>query len=199
MAYILLWTHEKVRMRYLFSFLLLGLSISPLPVMADAALWSSLREGAIFLVRHAHAPGVGDPEHFALGRCVTQRNLNEQGRDQARRSGEAFRAQNVRVERVLSSEWCRTRETAELAFGPHVQAEAAFNSFFETPELSAARTKEALDFLSAWQDGQRWVVVTHQVNITALTGITPRDGEGVVVRFHNGQLKVLGRLWPAPR
>lgn len=185
-------------MRQLFAFFVFCFSIHPFPAHADAALWSALREGAVFLVRHAYAPGVGDPDVFTLGQCATQRNLSAEGRDQARRMGATFQSKGLRFDRVLSSQWCRTRETAELAFGTAVQDEPAFNSFFETPELASARTQEALGVLSAWRAGQAWVVVTHQVNITALTGITPRDGEGVVVRFHEGQLKVLGRLWPAP-
>ena len=158
--------------------------------------WSALRDGAIVLFRHANAPGGGDPPGFRLGDCSTQRNLDDTGRSQARRIGEAFRARGIRVGAVLSSQWCRTRDTATLAFGAAVQEDTRFNSFFQTPEQSDPQSAAARRVLTQWQGPGVLIVSTHQVNITALTGIVPASGEGVVLRAQGGELQVLGRVRP---
>jgi phosphohistidine phosphatase SixA len=151
------------------------------PAAADPAGWIALRAGAIALIRHAYAPGVGDPAAMRLGDCATQRNLDETGRAQARRIGMAFAAEGVAVGAVLSSRWCRTLETAELAFPARVRAHAAFDSFFSDPARREPRTLEAQRVLAEWRGPGALVVVTHQVNVTALTGLVPRSGEIVVV------------------
>jgi phosphohistidine phosphatase SixA len=161
---------------------------------ADDGTWAELRGSEIVLFRHANAPGTGDPTGFVVGDCSTQRNLDEQGRVQARAIGAAFRSRGIRVGRVLSSQWCRTRETAELAFPGQVSLEPAFNSFFGNRESEARQTAEAQRVLRGWAGPGVLVVVTHQVNITALTGIAPRSGEGIVLRREGGELVVLGRL-----
>jgi phosphohistidine phosphatase SixA len=158
--------------------------------------WSALQPGRIVLFRHANAPGVGDPTGFKLNDCRTQRNLDAVGRAQARRIGMAFRRWRVVVGAVLTSQWCRTRETASLAFPGQVQDEPAFNSFFEDRNLEPQQTAAALGVLSAWVGPGVLVVVTHQVNIAALTGVSPASGEGVVVRVVGGKLEVLGRIVP---
>lgn len=167
-------------------------SVSAQPA-ADAG-WSSLQEGAIVLLRHAEAPGVGDPPGFRLGDCSTQRNLSEAGRTQARRIGEQFRERRVQVGAVLSSQWCRTRETAELAFGQRPRDDVDFNSFFGDGTQEAAQTAAATATLSRWRGPGVLVVVTHQVNITALTGIVPASGEAVVVRPKAQGIEVVARL-----
>ncbi|AFZ67221.1 histidine phosphatase family protein [Deinococcus peraridilitoris] len=158
--------------------------------------WRVLTNGAVVLFRHALAPGTADPPGFRLNDCRTQRNLNAEGRAQARRIGEAFRARRVTVTRVLTSQWCRARETAMLAFPGVARDEAAFNSFFGDSEREAGQTSAARGVLSRWNGPGVLVVMTHQVNITALTGIVPASGEGVIVRFEDGRLKVLGRVTP---
>jgi hypothetical protein len=96
---------------------------------------------------------------------------------------------------VLTSQWCRTRETAALAFPGQVQDDARFNSFFADRTSEPAQTAAALATLQRWQGPGALVVVTHQVNITALTGVFPTSGEGVVVRPAVGDgLEVVGRL-----
>jgi hypothetical protein len=104
------------------------------PAGATEAAWQALRGGGVVaLMRHARAPGVGDPPGFRLEDCATQRNLSAEGRDQARRIGEAFRAQGVAVARVLSSRWCRALDTARLAFGT-VEPFPPLDSFFSERE-----------------------------------------------------------------
>ena len=164
---------------------------------ADDGAWAELRGSEIVLFRHANAPGTGGPPGFVVGDCSTQRNLDERGRVQARAIGEAFRNRGIRVGRVLSSQWCRARDTAELAFPGQVNLEPAFNSFFGSRESEDRQTAEAQRVLRDWSGPGVLVVVTHQVNISALTGIAPKSGEGIVLRLADGQLTVLGRL-PAP-
>lgn len=177
---------------------LLALPLAGLPrhARAEAAAWQALRDGGIVLFRHAIAPGGGDPPGMRLGECSTQRNLDATGRAQARRIGEALRAQGVAVGAVLASEWCRTMETAELAFPGAARPEPAFNSFFADRAAGPARTEAARALLRAWQGPGALFVSTHQVNITALTGIVPASGEGVVVQVAGGALAVVGRIRP---
>jgi len=164
---------------------------------ADA--WTELaKPGAIVLFRHGTAPGVGDPANFKLDDCATQRNLNEQGRAEARKLGEQFRARKIQVGSVLSSQWCRTRETARLAFGSRVSDEPAFNSFFRlSPQDREAQTAQARAVLARWRGPGALVVVTHQVNIQALTGVGAASAEGVVVRpAADGSLQVVATIEP---
>ena len=164
---------------------------------ADA--WAELATpGAIVLFRHATAPGVGDPPGFKLGDCATQRNLNEQGQAEARRLGEQFRGRKIQVGAVLSSQWCRTRETARLAFGNQVRDEPAFNSFFsQSSGAGETQTNQARAVLNAWHGPGALVVVTHQVNIQALTGAAASSAEGVVLRpAADGSFKVVATIAP---
>jgi phosphohistidine phosphatase SixA len=165
---------------------------------ADGGAWGELRGSEIVLFRHANAPGTGDPPGFVIGDCSTQRNLDERGRVQSRAIGDAFRTRDIRVGRVLSSQWCRARDTAELAFPGQVSLEPAFNSFFGNRESEDRKTAEALRLLRDWAGPGVLVVMTHQVNISALAGIAPRSGEGIVLRPEGGRLRVVGRL-PPPR
>ncbi len=164
-----------------------ALAASAARAQAPAA-WEALADGAIVLFRHADAPGTGDPAQFRLG---------DKGRAQARALGERLRARQVAIGAVWTSQWCRTRETAELAFPGRAQDEPAFNSFFgeRSPE-AGQQTAAARARLSAWRGPGVLVVVTHQVNITALTGVFPASGEGVVLRRQGDTLATVGRLPP---
>lgn len=161
---------------------------------SDDAAWAALQRGAIVLLRHATAPGIGDPANFRLGDCATQRNLDDTGRAEAARIGATFRAHRVTVGAVESSQWCRTRETAELAFPGRQTDEPIFNSFFDDASNTAPQTAAARALLQRWRGPGALVVVTHQVSITALTGIVPASGEGVVVGYVDGKIAVLGRI-----
>ncbi len=175
-------------------------------VLICAALWSSAafandwdaldQRGAFALMRHALAPGTGDPARFDVSDCTTQRNLDDRGRSQATAIGAAFRDRGHRFDVVLTSEWCRCHDTAELlALGP-VEPAPAFNSFFQDVSQRAARTQAALALLDGLQG--RPFVVTHQVNISALTGRGTRSGEVLVVRRSGDRLQVLGSILIAP-
>lgn len=171
-----------------------------LALCLTAPAWSlDLRDGDVVLYRHALAPGGGDPPGFQLGDCSTQRNLSDAGRDQARRIGQALRERlgTVQVGAVWASPWCRTLETARLAFPAQpVQPQAAFASFFEQPDREAPSLAHANELLGRWRGPGMLVVVTHQVNVTGLSGIYPASGEGVALRWSAGKPELLGRLAP---
>lgn len=152
--------------------------------------------GAVLLMRHATAPGTGDPPDLRLGDCTTQRNLSDQGRHEARAIGNRLRAAGLGFDLVLASEWCRTTETAELlALGPVTPFPPA-NSFFSNRQDADRQTAEMLAYLTSLPRDERVLIVTHQVNITALTGIVPRSGEIVITRRIGDALMVLDRLPP---
>lgn len=166
-----------------------------LQASADDA-WQRIKPGTFVLFRHALAPGTADPVGFSLGDCATQRNLSAEGRAQALRIGAAFERRRIAVETVWSSQWCRTRQTADLAFPGQRVDQAAFNSFFDSPAQGSRQTQAALALMAASESPGVTVVLTHQVNITALTGIVPDVGEGVVLRVRGAELSVLGRIQP---
>lgn len=154
-----------------------------------------LRSGGIALIRHAIAPGSGDPPGMVLGDCATQRNLDAAGRAQARRIGQAFAAAGIAIGAVLTSRWCRAVETAALAFPDRpARPEPAFDSFFAERGEASARTGAARRLLLGWDGPGTLVVVTHQVNITALTGIFPASGEAVLLAREGDGLVLRGRV-----
>lgn len=160
------------------------------------ALWQAVASGQhVVLMRHALAPGTGDPANFAIDDCSTQRNLSDQGRAQAERIGARFHTAGIPAARVYSSQWCRCLETAErLGLGPVEELES-LNSFFRRPERRAATTQALKDWLADQPLGAPLVLVTHQVNITALTGVYLRSGEMILVqRSDDGALTVTGRI-----
>ena len=165
------------------------------PGLAMPDLWQALRSGAaVALMRHAEAPGTGDPAGFRLDDCTSQRNLSAAGRAQAARLGERFRSNGITAAEIRSSAWCRCRDTASaLGLGPE-QVAAPLNSFFGAPGSAGDSTAGLRELIAGLSAGQPAVLVTHQVNITALTGIYPRSGEVVVIR--RGDLAVLGRIAP---
>ena len=178
--------------------LLLAAAALPASAHADEALWARLEAGGqIVLLRHgATTPGVGDPPGFRLGDCPTQRNLNEAGREEARRIGAAFRARSIPVERVLSSQWCRCLETAELAFGRSEPWEP-LNSLVPDRARETERS-QAFRRLAGEPRAGNVVLVTHGVNILAFVGVRPAMGEMVIVTSTgDGGFTVAGRL-PAP-
>ncbi len=150
------------------------------------SVWTRLRQGGyVLLVRHASTePGLGDPPGLRLDDCSTQRNLSEKGRDEARRIGERVRREKIPVARVYTSPWCRCRETAMLAFGKAEDWEP-LSSFFDYPDRDAdftARVKKRIGTYSSRSMGGNVVMVTHNVNIAALTKLSVATSEIVVVR-----------------
>jgi phosphohistidine phosphatase SixA len=177
----------------------IALVFSTSTASADEALWTALREGrAVAIMRHALAPGTGDPAEFRLDDCSTQRNLSDQGRDQARAIGAQFRANHIGTAAIRTSQWCRCLETARLLdLGP-VEELPALNSFFRNRAREPEQTAATKSFLSDWDGARPLVLVTHQVNITALTGVFPTSGEIVVVGLPlSDEAEVLGTIQPS--
>jgi phosphohistidine phosphatase SixA len=176
--------------------LLLAALMLSLP--AQAADWSvASGPGLVLMMRHASAPGTGDPRDFRLNDCSTQRNLSDAGRRQAQAIGEGLRAAGVAPARVMTSQWCRTRETAALLGLGAPQDLPALNSFFEDRSTARAQTDDLRAWLAALLPDETVVLVTHQVNITALTGEFAASGSTVVLSRAGGGLRILAEL-PAP-
>lgn len=151
------------------------------------------RAGGVLLIRHAATEsGLGDPPGFVLGQCRTQRNLSEAGRQAARALGEWMREQQFKPDAVRSSQWCRCQDTARLAFG-RFEDWPALNSTFAGQGDPAAQQQALRERLLALPAGHTEVWVTHQVNMTDLTGAYPGMGEGFWVD-RQGRLSARGDL-----
>ena len=182
-------------------FLVAALALVSAPALADneARVWAALRAGGhVALVRHASTEsGLGDPPGYRLDDCATQRNLSVQGREESRRIGERFRREGVAVERVFTSPWCRCRDTAMEAFGKADDWEA-LSSFFDDRGLGPGRTERVKNRIGTYSTRRpkgTVVMVTHHVNIEALTKHAVGTGEIVVVRPDGCcGLRVVGRI-----
>ncbi len=156
-------------------------------------LWR--QSGGALLIRHAATEsGLGDPAGFTLGQCRTQRNLNDAGKQASQVFGAWLQAQNFKPDAVLSSQWCRCQDTARLAFG-QFEDWTALNSTFAGQGDPAAQQKALLARLRGLPQGRTEVCVTHQVNMTGLTGAYPGLGEGFLV---DRQGRLLARAELAP-
>jgi len=164
---------------------------------ASEALWALLKSGGqVVIMRHASTDGTpGDRDTLRLEDCSTQRNLSASGRDDARRIGSAFRTRGITVTDVRSSIWCRCLDTATLAFGM-ANSWLPLNSFFRNRERESSQTGEVRELVGRHRDGTL-ILVTHQVNITALTGLYPAEGEMIVLTPRGGDFTVAGRLKPS--
>ncbi|HBC40772.1 MAG TPA: histidine phosphatase family protein [Pseudanabaena sp.] len=161
--------------------------------------WQALTgRGKVVLLRHAIAPGTGDPSGFRLGDCSTQRNLSEAGREQARQAGQEFRRRQIPVKQIHSSQWCRCLETARLLNLGEAKTTPALNSFFSDRRTADTQTEQTRQIIAAHRQQEGVVImVTHQVNITALTGIVAQSGAAVIVQANDkGKIEVIGELEP---
>jgi phosphohistidine phosphatase SixA len=187
--------------------LALCIAFSLLPQSASAnelAIWEKLQgkspKGYVLLMRHALAPGAGDPSNFQLGDCNTQRNLSEEGRQDARDIGGWIKRRDVPILRVESSRWCRSKQTAELlGLGP-VKLNKNLDSLFQSSDpVGAQQTRKIRKKILNHRDNRGLLImVSHFVNVSALVGVGLDSGEGVLVRANSkGEVKVVGRS-PAP-
>ena len=135
----------------------------------------------LIFIRHAYAPGSGDPDNFNLNDCSTQRNLSEEGRRQAQRIGEFFINNNIKIEKVFSSEWCRCKETAEIAFKDYY-TKNFLNSFYSS-KYAKNKTKQIIDlndYVRQFKSNKNLVLITHYVLISEVLNYAPSSGEIVV-------------------
>jgi len=145
--------------------------------------WKPAQEGnKIILIRHSLAPGGGDPVGFKINDCKTQRNLNRVGINQSKKIGKLFKKNKVLIDQVLSSQWCRCKDTAKYAFGEYKEF-TALNSTFQSPydKNETKQLKELYSFVKKWDGkGKNLVLVTHYSIITAITNAVPSSGEIVI-------------------
>ena len=193
-------------MRYLIiaatTFLIVSVSSWSMARADTNRLIAQMKSGGHFLmIRHAQAPGSGDPENFKIGDCSTQRNLDDRGRDQARAIGDWLRRGGIKKARIYSSQWCRCLDTANLMnLGP-VTPLPALNSFYDRPQDREPNLRELRLFLSKQKShDELLILVTHFVTISAISGKAVSSGEGVVLRMEEkGTYEFVGTIDFAPR
>jgi len=180
--------------RRLLTVVLCAWAVSAAP--ATEWVWPALQApGSVVVLRHSYAPGGFDPPDARLDDCSTQRNLDDDGRAQARRIGEAFRQNGIAVGPVLSSPRCRCLDTARLAFG-QAQAWDALQGALNDAERRQRQLAEVRARIAAHRDGPPLVLVTHGTVVTELTGLSIRMGEFVVLRrVADGTHQVAGQLY----
>ena len=137
--------------------------------------------GKLIFIRHAYAPGSGDPNNFNLNDCSTQRNLSEAGRVQAKRIGEFFRQNEIKIQKVLSSEWCRCKETAQIAF-KDFSTKSFLNSFYSSryAKNKDKQIKTLNNYIENFKSKRNLILVTHYVLISEVFNYAPLSGEIVV-------------------
>ena len=146
-------------------------------------LWAEAKKGdKIILIRHALAPGGGDPPEFKINDCKTQRNLNKVGIEQSKAIGKLFKKNKIPVDKVLSSQWCRCKDTAKYAFKNYFEF-SALNSTFQSSfaQNEPEQLQQLRTFINNWYgDGGNLVLITHYSIITAITDAVPSSGEIVI-------------------
>ena len=161
---------------------------------ASEQAWNLAQEGnKIILIRHSLAPGGGDPAGFKIDDCKTQRNLNKKGINQSKKIGKLFKKNKVPIDQVLSSQWCRCKDTAKYAFRNYKEF-TALNSTFQSPynKNEPKQLKELYNFVKKWDGkGKNLVLVTHYSIITSVTNAVPSSGEIVIT---NKNFEVLGTI-----
>lgn len=191
------WLRASSLLLMCFSLLLSG--VQP----ALAGLLDDLTDGQhVLLMRHADAPGVGDPSGYRLDQCSSQRNLGEVGRQQSVLIGRWLTAQGVRTPKIFSSAWCRCQDTARLLALGTVSVESSLNSFFDDMSLANSQNAALQRFITASlkeHPKQPLILVTHHVNIQALTGRAVSVGDMVLVRVKPDGSHVSHQVFPSPR
>ena len=164
-----------------FLLILLSFNIS-VKANSNNKIQSLLKEGEkLIFIRHAVAPGGGDPVDFDILRCETQRNLNIEGIAQSKNIGKFFSQNNIKIDKVLSSEWCRCKQTAQYAFNEY-ETKSFLNSFF-SEKFSSNKNKQIKDlkeYIYEWSGDNNLVLVTHYVTIQEVLNITPSSGELII-------------------
>ena len=149
---------------------------------SEIQILENLKKGGnLIFIRHAYAPGGGDPNNFDINDCSTQRNLNDLGREQAKNIGNFFKDNKIPIDKVISSEWCRCKDTANIAFGKF-EIKQFLNSFF-SEKFSKNRTKQIRDlkrYIKKWKSEKNLVLVTHYVVISEALNYASSSGEIVI-------------------
>ena len=170
-------------MKFFKFFLIIFISlISSIKADFNKKLFTQLEDGGkLIFIRHAYAPGSGDPGNFNLNDCSTQRNLSEKGKKQAEYIGEFFKNNNIKIDKVLSSEWCRCKETAKIAF-KNFSTNSFLNSFYSS-KFAKNKDKQITafnDYINKFKGNDNLILVTHYVLISEVLNYGPSSGEIVV-------------------
>lgn len=179
--------------------LLLALLLLPQGASADDALWRLVEGGGqVLFIRHATTtPGAGDPEGFQLDDCKTQRNLSEAGRAEAKRLGEALRSRKVPLGEVLSSQFCRCHDTAQLAFGTPGTPWTPLSHTIGRTRAEDAQVREIRSRVGGYKGKANLVMMSHGTVALPLTGVAPVPAEIIVLTPLGGDnFRVAGRLPP---
>ena len=170
-------------MKFLKFLLILFISInSPIKADSNQNLINELKNGGkLIFIRHAYAPGGGDPNNFDITDCNTQRNLSNSGREQARNIGVFFKDNNIKIDNIYSSEWCRCKETAVIAFNKF-ENKKFLNSFFSVKFTNNKdlQIKNLKKFIKDWDGDKNLIFVTHYVVISELLNYSSGSGEIVI-------------------
>ena len=160
---------------------------------SDDKILNSLKEGKkLIFIRHAIAPGNGDPDNFNIKDCSTQRNLDKKGINQSKKIGLFFKSNKIKIDKVLSSEWCRCTDTAKYAF-ENFETFDALNSFYDE-RFSANETKQINDlkkFIKNWHSDKNLVFVTHYVVISSILNVGSSSGEIIIT---DKNLNIIGSI-----
>ena len=181
-------------MKFLRFFLIIFISLTS-SVKADfnKKLLNKLEDGGkLIFIRHAYAPGGSDPSNFNLNDCSTQRNLSKEGRKQAANIGEFFRNKKVKIDKVLSSEWCRCKETSSIAFN-NFQTKKFLNSFYSSKFAKNKKSQmiNLKKYINSWKSDKNLVLVTHYVVISEALNYAPSSGEIVIT---DKNFKIVGNI-----
>ena len=159
---------------------------------SDDKILNLLNEGKkLIFIRHAIAPGNGDPDNFNLEDCSTQRNLDSNGIEQSKKIGLFFKNNNIKIDKILSSEWCRCKDTANYAFG-NFQTFDALNSFYDErfADNETKQIKDLKQYVKNWDSDKNLIFVTHYVVISSILSTASSSGELVISDKHFG---IIGR------
>tara|TARA_B100001173_G_scaffold297997_1_gene295163 strand:+ start:2073 stop:2630 length:558 start_codon:yes stop_codon:yes gene_type:complete len=181
-------------MKFITFLLIIFISIN-LPTKADSEqnLIKEIKKGGkLIFIRHAYAPGGGDPKNFDINECKTQRNLSNIGKDQAKKIGDFFKKNNIEIDKVYSSEWCRCKETALIAFD-NFETKNFLNSFFSSKfaKNKDLQMRELESFIKNWNSNKNLIFVTHYVVIYESLNYTSSSGEIVI---SNKDFKVIDTI-----
>ena len=180
-------------MRKVFLILILGLLNFQTNVFSSDKIVNQLKNGGnIIFIRHAIAPGNGDPDNFDLRDCSTQRNLSKNGIEQSKKIGEFFKDNKIKVEKVLSSEWCRCKDTAKFAF-KNFEVFSSLNSFYDAKfaDKKEEQIKNLKKYIKEWKGEDNLVLITHYVVILAVLDKGASSGE---ILISNNNFKTLGSI-----
>ena len=152
------------------------------PINSQEKLINLLKDGnKLIFIRHAYAPGNGDPVNFKLNDCSTQRNLNDEGIAQSQKIGQFFFKNKIQVDKVLSSEWCRCKDTAKFAFNEYSTFNA-LTSFYDHrfEDNKDKQLNDLKNYINNWNSKKNLVLITHYVNILEILNIGADSGEMII-------------------